>query len=322
MTIKKPAQTKYCSRIKIDFGTNGTFGTMANGNTKRLPAYKNWCFTLNNYSTDDTKNILGTLGTLVLAHGAKYIFQEEQGENGTKHLQGFIDFGKRVREPTKEFSWTNKIHWEKARSRKHAIAYCHKSETRVGEIYTNIEFAEEIEVLPVEEMASWQKEVISIVEGPRDKRTIHWFWEPEGGIGKTALSKYLALKHEALILSGKATDMYYGIIKYAEKRSGKFPKIIILDVPRSTTNFISFQGIESVKNGLFFSSKYESDMCIFNCPHVLIFANEYPDTTKLSKDRWDIRKIEDGELRSADSAPPLHVGGDSVCYRWGKRQRI
>ena len=290
---------------------------MAIGNTKRLPLYRHWCFTFNNYTTQDIKTILEHLDHLDQTYSAKYIFQEEKGENGTPHLQGYIDFGHRIRQPSKIFSYTSRIHWERCRKVKHAINYCRKEESRVGEIYTNIEFPEEIQVISKADMASWQLDVLKIIEGPRDLRKIYWFWESTGNTGKTALAKYLCFKHKALILSGKSTDMKYGIIKYAEKNSGIFPKIIIFDVPRSMLDFLSFQGIEEVKNGLFFSGKYESDMAIFNSPHVLVFANQYPDTTKLSQDRWII-----SEIQSDISAPPDGVGGGSDVCQGQKRRKI
>ena len=92
------------------------------------------------------------------------------------------------------------------------------------------------------------------------------------------------------LLSGKATDMKYGIIKYKEK-NGVFPDIIIFDIPRSSQQFVSWAGIEEIKNGMFFSAKYESDMVVFDNPHVICFANEEPDYNKLSKDRWKVKKI-------------------------------
>ena len=49
--------------------------------------------------------------------------------------------------------------------------------------------------------------------------------------------------------------------------------------------------IEEIKNGCFASSKYESKMVIMNSPHILCFANELPDTQKLSRDRWNLHDL-------------------------------
>jgi hypothetical protein len=48
-----------------------------------------------------------------------------------------------------------------------------------------------------------------------------------------------------------------------------FPDPIIYDVPRTAENFVNYGVLEQVKNGLFFSSKYESEMAVFNPPHVI-----------------------------------------------------
>jgi len=56
---------------------------------------------------------------------------------------------------------------------------------------------------------------------------------------------------------------------------------------------MNYGAIEQVKNGLVFSGKYESSMLIFNPPHVVIFANDTPDESMYSNDRWHIHKITD-----------------------------
>jgi hypothetical protein len=175
------------------------------------------------------------------------------------------------------------------------MEYCRKNDSRVGDVYTNIEFAEEVEVVDEEEMHPWQKGVLNILDQPRDPRKVYWIFDYEGNSGKTQLSKYLVVKRRALVLGGKANDLKYGVLKYMEKH-GVAPKIIIFDVPRCSQDFISYQGIEEVKNGLFFSGKYESDMVVYNPPHVICFANNGPIRDKLSKDRWCIKEIRNKKL--------------------------
>lgn len=66
----------------------------------------------------------------------------------------------------------------------------------------------------------------------------------------------------------------------------------MIDIPRSVDiDFLSYTGIEEIKNGCFFCGKYESDMVIMPIPHIIIFSNEEPNVDKLSADRWDIKNI-------------------------------
>ena len=102
---------------------NGTCNT-------RSTKSRGYCFTINNYTEEDIKNM-----TCV---DAEYVFQEETGNNGTKHLQGFVYFKNAV-----SFNSVKKIHgsahWEAAKKPKLAcIRYCSKTDTRTGNIYHNL----------------------------------------------------------------------------------------------------------------------------------------------------------------------------------------
>ncbi len=258
------------------------------GNTKQISTAKNWVFTYNNYKDEDIIKIIDIISSN--NSGSKYIFQEECGDSGTRHLQGYICFGKKLR-PMGLFKEFIGIHWEKCKNVKLAIAYCHKEETRCGEVYSNIRYDKDIKVIGRAEFHPWQEEIAVILEEEPSDRTIHWYWEEVGNTGKTAMAKWLAVRKGALVLSGKGTDMKYGIVKFKEK-NGYFPEIIIFDIPRSCHNYVSWGAIEAIKNGMFFSAKYESEMCVFNSPHVVCFANAMPDMSLLSEDRWRIKKIE------------------------------
>lgn len=257
----------------------------AGGNTepphcnKQSNQYTYWCFTLNNYTAECIEQI-----EQVFKHECRwYIFQEETGESGTPHLQGNICL--KIKQRLTQLRIIDpRIHWESTKSVKKSILYCSKYESRTGKIYAHgIDIPEQLEI---EEPRGWQLEVIDILKQKPDKRTIHWFWEPNGGVGKTTLCKYLVVKHDALMLTGKSNDMYNMISKYPNKR-----KVIIVDCPRSSQDYINYGAIEQIKNGLIFSGKYEGAQVVFNCPHVIVFSNQEPDIHKMSDDRWHIVEI-------------------------------
>lgn len=252
------------------------------GNTKtstRISTSLYWLFTLNNH----TKEEFDILSKEICLHCLDYRVQEEIGEEGTPHLQGFIHCKKRLR-PMETFT-CKRIHWEKARSPKHAREYCCKEETATGNYI--LDTIEPLEL--IEPNYPWQIEILTMVE-KKPNRKINWYWEPEGGSGKTTLCKWLTAKHKALYVSGSAKDIKYAVVMYNEKWK-KWPKIILWNIPR-THEHISYDAVESIEDGLFFNGKYECCSVVMNNPHVFIFANFKPNGNELSDRKWNIIKIQ------------------------------
>lgn len=245
-----------------------------------------WIFVLNNYNDEELKEI-----SSLCANSAKYsIYGFEVGESGTPHLQGYIEFKKKVR-PFNLLTF-KRTHWEVARSRRETnFDYCSKG----GHYIIN-----GVEVKPVKiitELRPWQQKVYDIVL-KEDDRLIHWIHEPVGNVGKTALLKYIAVKHKktALVLCGKAIDMKNGIIQF-HKINGYYPSIILFNLPRSfNTDHLSLPGIEEIKDGLFYCGKYEGGQVIMNSPSIVIMSNEPLDTIvdfeKCSPERWNSINIQ------------------------------
>lgn len=258
------------------------------GNTKtssRISTSIYWTFTLNNFTDDD----FNTLKNEICLHCLDYRVQEEIGESGTRHLQGYIQAKKRIR-PFEAFS--NKcIHWEKARSPKHAREYCCKDDTATGNYV--LDTVEPLDLIKPDR--PWQSDILRLIGEKPDYRSIHWYWDSIGNTGKSAFTKYLCATKDALCVSGKSNDCKYAIVQYHEQKK-YYPKIIIFDIPRTNLDYINYEAIESIKNGCFFSGKYECTQVIMNCPHVIIFANSPPQEYKLSNDRWNIIMIEPVQL--------------------------
>lgn len=263
-------------------------------------------FVWNNYNPDE----LERLERFLVGFCKQAVYQEENA--GTPHLQGAVWLKKRARmselvkhEELKHCSFRECIHWPSL------VKYCQKIESRKpgGRLFRhNVKkLRKPIEILSEDQLNIWEKDIISLIRGKADDRSIHWYWEPIGKVGKSVFCKYLAVKHNVMVLSGKAADMKYGIIKYVEKH-GDYPEVIVFDIPRTARGFLSYGGIEQIKNGLFFSTKYESDMVIGNCPHIICFANWEPDIEAMSNDRWIIKWIGKGEKQ------PDSVGSDSDSW--------
>lgn len=255
---------------------------------------RKWTFTVNNYQSSDLVSVVSLVST-----SEAWIYGFEKGESGTPHIQGYVQFKNQKRFSTLKAALP-KAHWEKARGTSDQnYRYCSKE----GDFQTNMVpkmTRREIIDLVKQKLYTnvvwrpWQQEIIDISLTSDCPRTIYWFYEQSGNVGKSFVCKYLALADSTIICSGKSSDIFNQVNATIE--SGTYPKVVICDIPRVCLEYISYQAIECLKNGLLYSGKYEGGKCIFPSPVILCFANERPKVEKLSKDRWDISKIQDNKL--------------------------
>lgn len=259
--------------VKNDEDTNGT---ARSGNTKLRS--RAWCFTWNNYSEENEELIKHVF------FDSRYVVGREVGAQGTRHLQGFVQFKNPRSFNAIKAMLGDKPHIEKCRNVKASIKYCQKD----GDFFSKgIDVERDIrkEIIDSEYkdviFKDWQQRIINIINEPADKRTIYYVVDYQGNNGKTWLSRYLCCKYDNILyVSGKSNDVLFGVSQI------ECPKAIIFDIPRSTNDYISYGSIEKCKDGLFFSSKYESKMVIYPYCHVFLFMNQEPDLDKLSQDRW------------------------------------
>lgn len=238
-------------------------------------------FTFNNYDRDHIYFFCKVFDELCYM----YAFQEEIGTSGTPHLQGIISLKKRARDS--EFGLPKGIHWEKPSDIKNCYLYCTKLDTRNGDVFTkNYEIPY---VFKLNTLFDWQMDIINLIEKPSDDRTINWFWSNEGGIGKSCFIKHCCSVYNIILCSrGKYNDITNLIYKSDMNKNN----IVIFDLPRNNGNSISYDSLESIKNGMIVNMKYETGFKIFMPPKVLVFANSPPDIDRLSEDRWNIVNLD------------------------------
>ncbi len=274
----------------FSFSSNSSTG---GGNTKPpqcSPSIR-WCFTFNNYTDQDVSSISSKVPLLC----KKYIIAKEVGESGTPHLQGYIEFKTKCR-PKNLFS--DKIHWEKAKGTPlDNVTYCSKE----GDVILSYGMPRPVAKITYNMLRPWQREIADKYkdhEDPLFGREIHWYFESDGGVGKSVLCKYFIDNRDALVIAGNQNDIKHGIASWIEKR-GEGPSIVVLNIPRSSEGYISYPALEQIKDGFFFSGKYEGGMCRFNSPHIICFANHKPEMGSLSADRWRVfhllKKLKTGE---------------------------
>lgn len=267
--------------------TSATVATKGGGNTSTPPKdvqSRKWCFTINNPDVDIYEKLCDKFSS-----ARRLVFQLEQGEKETKHIQGFVLFKGGTR-----FSTIKKMiptaHIEKAKgSVDDNYKYCTKLESRIKEP-GGFGFPKPLDI--ISELRPWQKELVNKLKEKPDDRTINWYWEKTGKVGKTSLAKYLCVHSNALYLNGKAADMKYAIVQhFLQEITNRDDLTIVVGLSRSMENYVSYQGIEEIKDGIWFSGKYEAKMEIYNSPHILVLANFKPDIHKLSSDRWNVVEI-------------------------------
>ncbi len=272
----------------MDISSNSSTGE---GNTisspsssKQISPAVRWCFTLNNYTDDEVSSIVPILKEFCKIA----FFSKEVGESGTPHLQGYCEFKVKKRPISVFGSATNRIKWIKSKGdMKSNLDYCSKD----SPLFFSVGIPKPIKTITPNMFYNYQQEIYDIIQEEPDDRTINWFWESEGKTGKSSFTKYLCVRHRAIVLNGKASDCFNAILDYMNTNNGNAPEIIIFDIPRCQSDYVSFQAIEKIKDGCFYSGKYEGGMCLFNPPHIICFSNYYPNYDAISSDRWNIKEI-------------------------------
>ncbi|QDJ95269.1 replication-associated protein [Capybara virus 31_cap3_4029] len=265
------------------------------GNAKPSPAKQisqriHWHFRFSNYE----KHHIDGLDALFREICSDWVFQEEIGKEGTPHLQGAIRLKKEMRWTA--FSPDKRIHWEPQISLNNNTYCCKNDDTKKvgGRVCFGGSYRpkEQEYKCVINKFYDWETEICNILKQEPDNRTLYWYWEENGCAGKTTFQKYIFTHYKnVMMLSGKGSDMKNGIVTYI-KNNEQTPKIILINIPKSIDmNYVSYSGIEEVKDMFFYSGKYEGGMVCGPNPHIIIFANREPNYNLFSPDRWKVRHI-------------------------------
>lgn len=273
------------SSSKEEDGNNDSSSSSPN------PIYK-YDFVINNYTDKEVCQVKESIQRLA----KKGIIGFEIGESGTPHLQGYISLKRKARITTiaKEPGF-NRASMRAVRNETALIEYCKKD----GNYWTH-GFPRPISI--VQTLYPWQKDAEALLTASSvDDRTVHWWYDRDGNIGKSAFAKYMVVKHKALYCcSGKYADL----INLVFNCNMDDCNCIIFDIPRNQGNKVSYSAIESIKNGLICNTKFETGTKVFNSPHVLVLSNMPPEIDALSIDRWKIKNL------GSDEEPPPEEWND------------
>lgn len=285
----------------------------------------NWCFTVNNWQEDDQERLKKLFEDDICVY---IVWGREVGEEGTPHLQGFVQFENKQR-----FKQVQKMipgaHLSRARLPDEAAEYCKKDGdyTECGEKRTRGKR---------DELQLFKLDVQKGMLDAKDLREKH----------SNVMARYRSFAAEYVMDNIKVTpqehhplrewqqNLYVHLLKPPNRReiifvvdktgnNGKtwfahyFAELIdnvqvivpgkkadmayilnqrmtyfFFDAPRSKQGeFIQYDFLEELKNGYVLSPKYESRMKTFQMCHVVVLTNEMPDMTKLSADRYNIIQL-------------------------------
>jgi len=283
------------------------------GNTETKPqpekgqtiATKRYCFTKNDIpqNEEEARKFYSAYSAKIkeIKNIVFIVFSLELGDKEKNyHLQGYFELSVKAR--LTEFKHIEAgAHFIKANGTKEQnISYCSKGETHIEgptiwdkskePRYT----AEELGLVEPIKLYNWQRDAINIASSKPDRRTIHWFYETEGNVGKTELARHLIYYHKFGLIDGGKKDIMCSIV--GEDGNKEIMKGYVFNFSRDKEGYVSYDSMESIKDGLIFSSKYKSTGGLIPPVHIFVLANWKPDISKMSMDRWKIYNITDKQL--------------------------
>ena len=134
-------------------------------------------------------------------------------------------------------------------------------------------------------LKKWQAVVMKLIE-IQGEREILFVIDELGNQGKTWLTQYITLTRNGQCFdSTNKKDVAYALNPEKD--------IFVFDMTRATEPKMSLQILESIKNGIVFSGKYESGTKIVNEAKVVVLANSFTELqeAQLSCDRFMILNL-------------------------------
>lgn len=250
-----------------------------------------------------------------------YIYQLERGEKKKKlHYQIFVNLrtavnGSRMNNIINTAELNGAEYSPASCAGKEALkTYCMKEDTRVEGPWMDKKTEEKKKWTYNEEdllttYYPWQQQVIEMIRQPVHPSIIYWFYDREGGFGKSAFGKDCAYRlHMPLITAAKASDILNLVSKMPNRPGYIFN--IVRTINASVMDEL-YCAMETIKDGCFINTKYETFQVIMNKPHIIVFSNHLPKMSALSARRWcivDMEKVFDRPPLESDLHKPFSFG--------------
>lgn len=222
-----------------------------------------------------------------------YVFQLECTETDNWHYQIFCKTKVKIRPITLAGVLRNQfpgIHIDAMHAKDESALknYCMKTDSREAGPWSKRRIYKG-EDLP-SKLWPWQQKLMEHCMEPPNDRRIMWIYDSKGCTGKSKFCKYMAYHHKVLTLGYAKTSDLLNLVSKNTDRIAYF-----LDLTRAKPKDVAdndlYAAIESIKNGYFMNSKYDTKEVIMSIPHVVVFSNQLPNMSMLTNDRWQILTI-------------------------------
>lgn len=137
------------------------------------------------------------------------------------------------------------------------------------------------------EIRDWQIDLNNVLTGEGNDRVVMFYVDVDGGKGKSYFQRWFMTNNPTkaqLLAPGKRDDIAHAI--------DVSKTVFLFNIPRGSMEFLQYAVLEQLKDRVIFSPKYESQTkMILEKTHVVVFCNEHPDMTKMSRDRYHIVEL-------------------------------
>jgi len=240
-------------------------------------------------STDAAKN---DLVTWLETDAKAWCFQLEDTKDNL-HFQGYANLNEKIRPKTlaKALNDTFKGIEVQACSnagKRELQKYCMKADTRVAGPWADRKIYMGQDLMP--KLFKWQEKLKNYLLGEVNDREILWIVDEQGCSGKSKFCKYMSFHHKTLKLTyGDAKDLLNLVSKNPCRSAYLFD--LTRTKPQAFSTQDLYSAIESVKDGHFINTKYETEEVMMSIPHVVVFSNQWPNRENMSDDRWNVQPL-------------------------------
>ena len=154
------------------------------------------------------------------------------------------------------------------------------------------------------ELRLWQQKLLEIVSTPTEREII-WVQGIRGNEGKSWFQEHLASTYgHARVVQLDLKMKTPNVLHALTKQPLSSIDIFLFNEPRAKNyETCNYSILESIKDGIAVSSKYNNDVVHFKVPNiVIVFSNSQPKMNQLSRDRWCVLRITKDGLNNITNA--------------------